>query len=157
MQFSNQSNPITCGYLCFNLGAWGLTKATSLLRFECSIEKFPPFVYKQGGLFSGAAYWFLSGFHLASSFPIMVFPYYLDTEEMALFVWETFSWHLRSTSRPPLPLLMDHHDLCHFLCHGGQWGPGAGRTEQRHGRGSKIRPNESAVVHLRGLAVTKQG
>jgi len=42
----------------------------------------------------------------------MLFPYHLNTKEMAMFVWETFSWHLRSAFWPPLWLLEDHHDLC---------------------------------------------
>jgi len=30
---------------------------------------------------------------------------------MALFVWETFKWCLRSATRPPLPLREDYRDL----------------------------------------------
>ncbi|KAJ8434513.1 LOW QUALITY PROTEIN: hypothetical protein Cgig2_030136 [Carnegiea gigantea] len=45
-------------------------------------------------------------------FSVMVFPYYLSTEEMALHVLETFDWHLRRAARPPRPLLGDYRELC---------------------------------------------
>jgi len=54
----------------------------------------------------------LLSYHLARSSTTMVFPYYLNTEEMALYVWETFNWHLRSAARPAQPPPEDHYDLC---------------------------------------------
>jgi len=45
----------------------------------------------------------------------MVFPYYLDTKEMALYVWETFNWCLRSATRPSQPLPEDHYDLSPYF------------------------------------------
>jgi len=31
---------------------------------------------------------------------------------MALHVWETFNWHLRSATRPPRSLPKNYRDLC---------------------------------------------
>jgi len=42
----------------------------------------------------------------------MVFPYYLNNEEMTIHVWETFNWHLKSVARPPRPLPKNYRELC---------------------------------------------
>ena len=69
----------------------------------------------------GFAWWCyissLFGFHLAKSFSVIVFLYYLDTEEMAFHVWETFNWRLRSVARPPRPLPENYRDLCLNFIH----------------------------------------
>ena len=41
----------------------------------------------------------------------MVFPYFLNIDEVALHVLETFDWHLRWAIFPPLPLPDDYQDL----------------------------------------------
>ena len=93
------SCPITRGRLCFDLGTWGFPGVTSFPRFECRIGKLPTFVYKNGVCLAVFIFVFI-WFHLG------------NTEEMALFGWETFSCHLRSVSWPPLRLAEDHWDLC---------------------------------------------
>jgi len=60
-----------------------------------------PSSYIKKGLFSEIACLLLLGYHLARSPAIMVFPYYLNTEEMTLYMWETFNWCLRSVGPPP--------------------------------------------------------
>jgi len=45
----------------------------------------------------------------------MVFPYYLNTEEVANHVWEAFNWWERDcvdAPQLPLPLLEDYQRIC---------------------------------------------
>ncbi|KAJ8444401.1 hypothetical protein Cgig2_026605 [Carnegiea gigantea] len=44
--------------------------------------------------------------------PLMGFPLFWNTEEMADNVRETIRWHLRKASCPPCPLPEDYRDLC---------------------------------------------
>ncbi|KAJ8438742.1 hypothetical protein Cgig2_020297 [Carnegiea gigantea] len=53
-----------------------------------------------------------SGERVSAYLPLMAFPPFHDTEEMADHVRKTFKWHLRRASRPPHPLPEDYQDLC---------------------------------------------
>ncbi|KAJ8444860.1 hypothetical protein Cgig2_029791 [Carnegiea gigantea] len=55
---------------------------------------------------------FYASFILTKRFHIMVFPYFLSTEEMSLHVLETFNWHLGGADFPHLPLPDGYQDLC---------------------------------------------
>ena len=47
-----------------------------------------------------------------TGFSVMEFPYFLSTDEMALYVLETFDWCLRSAACPSRPFPEDYRDLC---------------------------------------------
>ncbi|KAJ8435297.1 hypothetical protein Cgig2_026389 [Carnegiea gigantea] len=93
-QFLAKRTPIIHRYLCLDLGAMAFPEVAPFLRLECGIRKIPSFAYKNG------------------SSPITVIPYDLNIEEMALHVWETFKWRLRSVARPPWSLPENYRDLC---------------------------------------------